>query len=131
MVFGVVCTTMAVAASYMGGIVQVCSSSGWDYHIFHVFLWMSVLLFSVPQVALSIHGICGGPMLGLFSLGILFPVTNLKVHLYFLNTTVQSQILILVGIEQRLHSAVPCMHQTLENIYCTKHKTYNTNIISW
>uniref|UniRef100_A0A8C2DK38 Solute carrier family 5 member 12 n=1 Tax=Cyprinus carpio TaxID=7962 RepID=A0A8C2DK38_CYPCA len=50
-VFGVTCTTMAVAASYMGGIVQA---------------------------ALSIHGMCGGPMLGLFSLGILFPVTNLK-----------------------------------------------------
>ncbi|XP_043084040.1 sodium-coupled monocarboxylate transporter 2 isoform X2 [Puntigrus tetrazona] len=50
-VFGLACTTMAVAASYMGGIVQA---------------------------ALSIHGMCGGPMLGLFSLGILFPVTNLK-----------------------------------------------------
>lgn len=35
----------------------------------------------VPQAALSIHGMCGGPMLGLFSLGILFPVTNLKVNL--------------------------------------------------
>ncbi|XP_061102982.1 sodium-coupled monocarboxylate transporter 2 [Conger conger] len=50
-VFGVVCTTMAVAASFMGGIVQA---------------------------ALSIHGMCGGPMLGLFSLGILFPCTNTK-----------------------------------------------------
>ncbi|XP_055048509.2 sodium-coupled monocarboxylate transporter 2 [Misgurnus anguillicaudatus] len=50
-VFGVACTSMAVGASYMGGIVQA---------------------------ALSIHGICGGPMLGLFSLGILFPVTNIK-----------------------------------------------------
>ncbi|XP_016423949.1 sodium-coupled monocarboxylate transporter 2 [Sinocyclocheilus rhinocerous] len=55
-VFGVACTTMAVAASYMGGIVQA---------------------------ALSIHGMCGGPMLGLFSLGILFPVTNIKVDLNF------------------------------------------------
>ncbi|XP_062318599.1 sodium-coupled monocarboxylate transporter 2 [Osmerus eperlanus] len=50
-VFGVVCTSMAVAASYMGGIVQA---------------------------ALSIHGMCGGPMLGLFSLGIVFPWTSSK-----------------------------------------------------
>ncbi|XP_056307530.1 sodium-coupled monocarboxylate transporter 2 [Danio aesculapii] len=50
-VFGVACTTMAVVASYMGGIVQA---------------------------ALSIHGMCGGPVLGLFSLGILCPFTNLK-----------------------------------------------------
>ncbi|XP_072526641.1 sodium-coupled monocarboxylate transporter 2 isoform X2 [Salminus brasiliensis] len=50
-VFGVACTSMAVAASYMGAIVQA---------------------------ALSIHGMCGGPMLGVFSLGILFPFTNSK-----------------------------------------------------
>ncbi|KAG9281038.1 sodium-coupled monocarboxylate transporter 2 [Astyanax mexicanus] len=50
-VFGVACTSMAVTASYMGAIVQA---------------------------ALSIHGMCGGPMLGVFSLGILFPFTNSK-----------------------------------------------------
>uniref|UniRef100_A0A8C9W8U1 Solute carrier family 5 member 12 n=1 Tax=Scleropages formosus TaxID=113540 RepID=A0A8C9W8U1_SCLFO len=33
---------------------------------------------SVLQAALSIHGMCGGPMLGIFSLGILFPWTNSK-----------------------------------------------------
>ncbi|XP_043561361.1 sodium-coupled monocarboxylate transporter 2 isoform X2 [Chiloscyllium plagiosum] len=48
-VYGVVCTSMAVAASLMGGIIQA---------------------------ALSIHGMCGGPMLGLFTLGILFPCAN-------------------------------------------------------
>ncbi|XP_056382672.1 sodium-coupled monocarboxylate transporter 2 [Hyla sarda] len=49
--FGILCTVMAVVASLMGGVVQA---------------------------ALSIHGMCGGPMLGLFSLGILFPWTNWK-----------------------------------------------------
>ncbi|XP_029438982.1 sodium-coupled monocarboxylate transporter 2 [Rhinatrema bivittatum] len=50
-VFGVICTSMAVAASLMGSIVQA---------------------------ALSIHGMCGGPMLGLFTLGIVFPCSNWK-----------------------------------------------------
>uniref|UniRef100_A0A8B9V234 Solute carrier family 5 member 12 n=1 Tax=Anas zonorhyncha TaxID=75864 RepID=A0A8B9V234_9AVES len=31
-----------------------------------------------PQAALSIHGMCGGPMLGLFTLGIIFPCVNWK-----------------------------------------------------
>uniref|UniRef100_A0A8C8ST99 Solute carrier family 5 member 12 n=1 Tax=Pelusios castaneus TaxID=367368 RepID=A0A8C8ST99_9SAUR len=50
-VFGVLCTSMAVAASLLGGVVQA---------------------------ALSIHGMCGGPMLGIFTLGIVFPCANWK-----------------------------------------------------
>ncbi|XP_044868095.1 sodium-coupled monocarboxylate transporter 2 isoform X2 [Mauremys mutica] len=50
-VFGVLCTSMAVAASLLGGVVQA---------------------------SLSIHGMCGGPMLGLFTLGIVFPCVNWK-----------------------------------------------------
>ncbi|XP_069327302.1 sodium-coupled monocarboxylate transporter 2 [Eulemur rufifrons] len=51
LLFGVMCTSMAVAASLLGSVVQA---------------------------SLSIHGMCGGPMLGLFSLGILFPFVNWK-----------------------------------------------------
>ncbi|XP_073203914.1 sodium-coupled monocarboxylate transporter 2 isoform X2 [Lepidochelys kempii] len=50
-VFGVLCTSMAVAASLLGGVVQA---------------------------SLSIHGMCGGPMLGLFTLGTVFPCANWK-----------------------------------------------------
>uniref|UniRef100_A0A8C5TNB8 Solute carrier family 5 member 12 n=1 Tax=Malurus cyaneus samueli TaxID=2593467 RepID=A0A8C5TNB8_9PASS len=49
--YGVLCTSMAAAASLLGGVVQA---------------------------SLSIHGMCGGPMLGLFTLGILFPCANWK-----------------------------------------------------
>ena len=40
------------------------------------------LICCAPQAALSIHGMCGGPMLGLFSLGILFPFVNWKVRVF-------------------------------------------------
>ncbi|XP_063293610.1 sodium-coupled monocarboxylate transporter 2-like [Pelobates fuscus] len=51
LLYGVLCTAMAVVSSQMGGIIQA---------------------------AASIHGMCGGPMLGIFTLGILFPCTNWK-----------------------------------------------------
>uniref|UniRef100_A0A8B9PDT3 Solute carrier family 5 member 12 n=1 Tax=Apteryx owenii TaxID=8824 RepID=A0A8B9PDT3_APTOW len=49
--FGALCTAMAAAASLLGGVVQA---------------------------SLTIHGMCGGPMLGLFTLGIIFPCVNWK-----------------------------------------------------
>ncbi|XP_068003919.1 sodium-coupled monocarboxylate transporter 2 isoform X1 [Melanerpes formicivorus] len=49
--YGILCTSMAAAASLLGGVVQA---------------------------SLSIHGMCGGPMLGLFTLGIVFPWANWK-----------------------------------------------------
>lgn len=68
--FGVLCTTMAVVASFMGSVVQA---------------------------ALSIHGMCGGPMLGLFSLGILFPFVNWKGALGGLLTGVTLSFWVTIG----------------------------------
>ncbi|MBN3324998.1 SC5AC protein, partial [Atractosteus spatula] len=92
-VFGVACTTMAVAAAYMGGVVQLMPYFVMDIlgHLPGLPGLFVACAFSgtlrcvhapVPQhpshekAALSIHGMCGGPMLGLFSLGILLPCTN-------------------------------------------------------
>uniref|UniRef100_A0A8C0L4A0 Solute carrier family 5 member 12 n=1 Tax=Canis lupus dingo TaxID=286419 RepID=A0A8C0L4A0_CANLU len=70
LLFGVMCTSMAVAASLMGGVVQA---------------------------ALSIHGMCGGPMLGLFSLGILFPFVNWKGALGGLLTGITLSFWVAIG----------------------------------
>ncbi|XP_025735053.2 sodium-coupled monocarboxylate transporter 2 [Callorhinus ursinus] len=70
LLFGVLCTSMAVAASLMGGVVQA---------------------------ALSIHGMCGGPMLGLFSLGILFPFVNWKGALGGLLTGITLSFWVAIG----------------------------------
>ncbi|XP_057603264.1 sodium-coupled monocarboxylate transporter 2 [Hippopotamus amphibius kiboko] len=70
LLFGVICTSMAVAASLLGGILQA---------------------------ALSIHGMCGGPMLGLFSLGILFPFVNWKGALGGLLTGITLSFWVAIG----------------------------------
>ncbi|XP_003412361.1 sodium-coupled monocarboxylate transporter 2 [Loxodonta africana] len=68
--FGVLCTSMAVAASLLGGVVQA---------------------------ALSILGMCGGPMLGLFTLGIVFPFVNWKGALGGLLTGITLSFWVTIG----------------------------------
>ncbi|XP_004454331.2 sodium-coupled monocarboxylate transporter 2 [Dasypus novemcinctus] len=68
--FGVICTSMAVAAPLLGAIIQA---------------------------ALSIHGMCGGPMLGLFSLGIVFPFVNWKGALGGLLTGITLSFWVAIG----------------------------------
>ncbi|KFO23948.1 sodium-coupled monocarboxylate transporter 2 [Fukomys damarensis] len=70
LLFGVLCTSMAVAASLLGGVVQA---------------------------SLSIHGMCGGPMLGLFSLGLLFPFVNWKGALGGLLTGITLSFWVAIG----------------------------------
>ncbi|KAM5247806.1 sodium-coupled monocarboxylate transporter 2 [Ctenodactylus gundi] len=70
LLFGILCTSMAVAASLMGGVVQA---------------------------SLSIHGMCGGPMLGLFSLGLLFPFVNWKGALGGLLTGITLSFWVAIG----------------------------------
>lgn len=68
--FGIMCTSMAVVASLMGSVVQA---------------------------ALSIHGMCGGPMLGLFTLGLVFPFVNWKGALGGLLTGITLSFWVAIG----------------------------------
>lgn len=70
LLFGVICTSMAVLASLMGSVVQA---------------------------ALSIHGMCGGPMLGLFTLGLVFPFVNWKGALGGLLTGITLSFWVAIG----------------------------------
>ncbi|XP_036042443.1 sodium-coupled monocarboxylate transporter 2 [Onychomys torridus] len=70
LLFGIMCTSMAVVASFMGSVVQA---------------------------ALSILGMCGGPMLGLFTLGILFPFVNWKGALGGLLTGITLSFWVAIG----------------------------------
>ncbi|XP_020010212.2 sodium-coupled monocarboxylate transporter 2 isoform X1 [Castor canadensis] len=70
LLFGILCTSMAVAAFLLGGVVQA---------------------------TLSIHGMCGGPMLGLFSLGLLFPFVNWKGALGGLLTGITLSFWVAIG----------------------------------
>ncbi|XP_052037355.1 sodium-coupled monocarboxylate transporter 2 [Apodemus sylvaticus] len=70
LLFGVMCTSMAVVASLMGSVVQA---------------------------ALSIHGMCGGPMLGLFTLGLVFPFVNWKGALGGLLTGITLSFWVAIG----------------------------------
>ncbi|MEJ1278539.1 solute carrier family 5 (sodium/glucose cotransporter) member 12 [Cricetulus griseus] len=70
LLFGILCTSMAVVASFMGSVVQA---------------------------ALSILGMCGGPMLGLFTLGIVFPFVNWKGALGGLLTGITLSFWVAIG----------------------------------
>ncbi|XP_028622952.1 sodium-coupled monocarboxylate transporter 2 [Grammomys surdaster] len=70
LLFGIICTTMAVVASFMGSVVQA---------------------------ALSILGMCGGPMLGLFTLGLVFPFANWKGALGGLLTGITLSFWVAIG----------------------------------
>lgn len=70
LLFGILCTSMAVLASLMGSVVQA---------------------------ALSIHGMCGGPMLGLFTLGLVFPFVNWKGALGGLLTGITLSFWVAIG----------------------------------
>lgn len=70
LLFGIMCTTMAVVASFMGSVVQA---------------------------ALSILGMCGGPMLGLFTLGLVFPFVNWKGALGGLLTGITLSFWVAIG----------------------------------
>uniref|UniRef100_H3B3W7 Solute carrier family 5 member 12 n=1 Tax=Latimeria chalumnae TaxID=7897 RepID=H3B3W7_LATCH len=76
--------------------------------VFFLLSNLSVLQSSICgalEAALSIHGMCGGPMLGLFSLGILFPFSNWKGAIGGLLTGISLSFW--VGIGAFAHPAPP------------------------
>ncbi|KAM4617869.1 sodium-coupled monocarboxylate transporter 2 isoform 2-T2 [Discoglossus pictus] len=98
-VFGVLCTVMAVVASFMGGVVQA---------------------------ALSIHGMCGGPMLGLFTLGIVFPWTNWKGALGGLLTGITMAFWVGIGGFVNPAPAIKTLPLTLRTDQCILANVTNT-----
>lgn len=97
LIYGVLCIGMAGLASLMGGILQV----GWICQFTSLYLIVNYTKFCRLQVhdicrkqpcnlsdmcffiqaAISIFGIIGGPLLGMFTLGVLCPFANSKVSL--------------------------------------------------
>uniref|UniRef100_A0A8C9F4G0 Solute carrier family 5 member 12 n=1 Tax=Pavo cristatus TaxID=9049 RepID=A0A8C9F4G0_PAVCR len=101
--YGVLCTSMAGAASLMGGVVQA---------------------------ALSIHGMCGGPMLGLFTLGIIFPCVNWKGAIGGFLTGIT--LAFWVGIGSFIYPAQPIKTIPLElsTLNCTLANTASLPLLS-
>ncbi|XP_015276772.1 PREDICTED: sodium-coupled monocarboxylate transporter 1 [Gekko japonicus] len=86
--FGAVCLIMAGLASFMGGLLQA---------------------------ALSIFGIVGGPLFGLFSLGILFPFGNAKGAV----SGLISGFIVGLWLGVGSHFYRPPPHRTMELAYST------------
>lgn len=70
---------MAGLASLLGGILQVERTRG--RRVFCVLCVTESCVFI--KAAISIFGIIGGPLLGLFTLGIICPFVNFKVSPFF------------------------------------------------
>uniref|UniRef100_A0A8C9F7U5 Solute carrier family 5 member 12 n=1 Tax=Pavo cristatus TaxID=9049 RepID=A0A8C9F7U5_PAVCR len=83
-----------------------------------------------PQAALSIHGMCGGPMLGLFTLGIIFPCVNWKGAIGGFLTGIT--LAFWVGIGSFIYPAQPIKTIPLElsTLNCTLANTASLPLLS-
>ncbi|CAI9571325.1 unnamed protein product [Staurois parvus] len=100
LLYGAICIAMAGLASLMGGLLQA---------------------------ALSIFGMVGGPLLGLFSLGILFPFTNSIGALTGLLSGFA--ISLWVGIGSQLYPPLPI--RTLPKFLSTEGCNFSTVDTNW
>ncbi|XP_021049588.1 sodium-coupled monocarboxylate transporter 2 [Mus pahari] len=99
LLFGIICTSMAVVASLMGSVVQA---------------------------ALSIHGMCGGPMLGLFTLGLVFPFVNWKGALGGLLTGITLSFWVAIGAFIYPAPESKTLPLPLSTDHCVKRNTTTT-----
>lgn len=99
LLFGIICTSMAVLASLMGSVVQA---------------------------ALSIHGMCGGPMLGLFTLGLVFPFVNWKGALGGLLTGITLSFWVAIGAFIYPAPDSKTLPLPLSTEYCVQQNTTTT-----
>lgn len=89
--YGALCIGMAGLASLMGGILQVKRRSVCFIVLHSLHRMIIIIIIGIShwsdtcffiQAAVSIFGVIGGPLLGLFTLGILCPFANSKVSLF-------------------------------------------------
>lgn len=81
LMYGVLCIGMAGLASLMGGILQVESIRfvSFQQNEDDKRCSLSDIYASLTQAAVTIFGVIGGPLLGLFTIGVICPSANSKV----------------------------------------------------